>query len=89
MAYDGKNLSVLAYGNGFTLWHYKTSDTAATVDTAGYFNAAADMLRAGDFVLANVGQGGSPQHGLFVVLSNAAGVVNCGDMTQFGGTNTD
>lgn len=59
------------------------------MDTAGYFNAAADMLRAGDFVLANVGQGGTPQHGLFVVLSNAAGVVNCGDMTQFGGVNTD
>lgn len=89
MAYDGKNLSVLAYGNGFTLWHYKTADAAATVDSAGYFNEAARMVRVGDFVLANVGQGGTPQHGLFVVLSNAAGAVDVGDMTQFGGTDTD
>ena len=48
MAYLSKNLSVLAYANGFTLWHYATADLAAEVDTAGYFNAAADMLRAGD-----------------------------------------
>jgi hypothetical protein len=89
MAYDGKNLSVLAYGNGFTLWHYKTSDTAATTDTTGYFNEAAGMLRVGDFIFANVGVGGTPQHGLFVVLSNAAGVVDVGDMTAFGGTDTD
>lgn len=89
MAYDGKNLSVLAYGNGFTLWHYKTADAAAAVDTAGYFNEAAPMLRVGDFLFANVGVGGTPQHGLFVVLSNAAGVVDVGDMTQVGGSNTD
>lgn len=89
MAYDGKNLSVLAYGNGFTLWHYKTGDTAAATDTTGYFNEAAPMLRVGDMILANVGVGGTPQHGLFAVLSNAAGVVDVGDMTQVGGADTD
>lgn len=89
MAYDGKNLSVLAYGNGFTLWHYKTADAAAVVDGAGYFNGASQMLRVGDFILANVGVGGTPQHGLFVVLSNSGGVVDCSDMTQFGGADTD
>ena len=31
-------LSVLAYANGFTLWHYTTTDSAATTDTSGYFN---------------------------------------------------
>lgn len=35
MAYNAKNLSVLAYANGFTLWHYTTTDTAADVDTDG------------------------------------------------------
>ena len=30
MAYNAAHLSVLAYANGFTLWHYKTADTAAT-----------------------------------------------------------
>ena len=47
MSYNPKNLSVLAYANGFTLWHYTTTDTAPTTDTAGYFNNAADMLRVG------------------------------------------
>ena len=41
MAYQSKDLSVLAYANGFTLWHYATADAAAAVDSAGYFNAAA------------------------------------------------
>ena len=39
MAYQSKNLSALGYANGFTLWHYRTSDLAAEVDNAGYFNA--------------------------------------------------
>ena len=30
MAYLSKNLSVLAYANGFTLWHYTTADTAVS-----------------------------------------------------------
>ena len=45
MAFEIKNLSVLAYANGFTLWHYTTPDAAATVDNTGYFNAAGDMLQ--------------------------------------------
>ena len=53
MAYDASNLSALTYANGFTLWHYKTPDTAAVVDTTGYFNEAASMLRVGDFIFAN------------------------------------
>lgn len=45
------NLTPLAYGNGFTMWLYKTDDAAATVDTAGYFNTAAKVLRVGDVIL--------------------------------------
>jgi hypothetical protein len=60
MAYSPNNLSVLAYANGFTLWHYTTTDTAATTDTTGYFNGAADMLRVGDMILANVETTGAP-----------------------------
>jgi hypothetical protein len=74
MAYDSHNLSALTYANGFTLWHYKTNDTAAVVDTSGYFNDAAGMLRVGDFIFGN---------------SNAAGVVDIADAVALGGTNTD
>jgi hypothetical protein len=53
MAYNPDNLSALVYANGFTLWHYKTTDLAATIDTTGYFNAAPRMLRAGDRIFVN------------------------------------
>jgi hypothetical protein len=89
MSYSSKTLSVLGYANGFTLWHYSTPDPASTVDGAGYFNAAAEMLRVGDFILANTGQGGTPQHGIFVVASNQNGQVDLSDLTPMGGSDTD
>ena len=89
MAFLSKDLSVLAYANGFTLWHYATPDPAATVDSTGYFNAAADMLRAGDMILANTATAGSMASGIFVIASNAAGVVDTNDLTQFGAADTD
>jgi len=89
MAYQAKNLSVIGYANGFTLWHYTTTDAAASVDTSGYFNAAAEMLRVGDFIMANCATGGTPAHGIFVVASNSGGVVDLADLTAFGGTDTD
>ncbi len=89
MAFELKNLSVLAYANGFTLWHYATPDAAATVDDAGYFDAAADMLRAGDMILANVSTGGGAQSGVFAVASSAGGSVDAASLTPFGASNPD
>ncbi|PCI42065.1 MAG: hypothetical protein COB46_01700 [Rhodospirillaceae bacterium] len=89
MAYASKDLSVLAYANGFTLWHFTSIDLAADVDTAGYFNDAADMLRVGDIVVANVDTDGTPGAGFFLVNANAAGVVDVADMTQIGAVDTD
>ncbi|PWC56035.1 hypothetical protein [Azospirillum sp. TSO22-1] len=85
MAFLSKDLSVLAYANGFTLWHYTTPDAATAVDGSGYFNGAADMLRVGDMVLANAG-GGS---GVLVIASNAGGTVDATNLTAFGTTNSD
>ena len=53
MAFQTKDLSVLAYANGFTLWHYTTADPAVALTKAGpgYFDPAYAMLRAGDIVL--------------------------------------
>ncbi len=89
MAFLSKNLAVLAYANGFTLYHYTTTDAAAVVDTAGYFNSASGMLRVGDRIMASVDTDGTPGYGDFVVLSNASGVVDVGDMVAVGGTDTD
>ncbi|MGC1953945.1 MAG: hypothetical protein WA970_15530 [Gammaproteobacteria bacterium] len=89
MAYAPKNLSALAYANGFTLWHYKTADPALQVDTTGYFNGAATMLRAGDFIMANTNTGGTVQSGMFIVRSNTGTVVDTANIADLGSVNTD
>jgi hypothetical protein len=53
MAYQARDLSVLSYANGFTLWHYTTEDSAEAVAAAGYFDDAMSHLSAGDMILAN------------------------------------
>ena len=89
MAFQSKDLSVLAYANGFTLWHYTTPDAAIDVDTQGYFNSAADMVRVGDMVLANVDSDGAPASGIFLISTNSTGVVDTADMTAVGSVDTD
>lgn len=51
MAYESKNLSVMAYANGFTLWNYQTADTLDCIERDGYFNDAASVVRKGDMIL--------------------------------------
>ncbi len=89
MAYNKSNLSVIAYANGFSLWHYTTTDTAADVDTAGYFNDAAGQVRVGDIIVGNVDTDGTPQAGLFRINANDGAIVDVDDMLQIGGTDTD
>lgn len=58
MALQLDDLSALAYADGFTLWHYRTTaDTRAALAVAGYFAIAGHMLRAGDMVLARASDG--------------------------------
>lgn len=57
MTFKTSDLSVLAYANNFTLWHYTTEDDAIT--TTGYFDKAADMLRVNDLIIGNVDTDGS------------------------------
>lgn len=52
MAYHPDGLGVLAYCNGLTVWHYRSSeDPAATIKAAGYFDAAAPALTLGDIIV--------------------------------------
>lgn len=44
------NISVLAYANNFTLWHYKVSKDE-DINEANFFNKAADMCNTGDLVI--------------------------------------
>ena len=53
MAFQNKNLSVIAYANGFTLWHYVESATLATITASAYFNAVGTLMNSGDIVIIN------------------------------------
>lgn len=88
MACDPRNLSVLSYANGFTLWHYTTTDTADHVDSSGYFHAAAAMLRVGDMMIANVDTDGTPAAGIFLVSRISADVVDICNLTLVAADNT-
>ena len=57
MAFSPRNLSVLAYANGFTLWLYKTPDRLSDVDEARYFGPAEDLLANGDVVMVSAADG--------------------------------
>lgn len=53
MAFQNKKLSVIAYANGFTLWHYAANETLATIATSGYFNNVVTLMNSGDIILIN------------------------------------
>lgn len=54
MAFSSERLSVVAYADGFTLWHYRGQpDSQATIGAAGYFTPVAHMVRQGDMVIAS------------------------------------
>lgn len=67
------DLSVLAYANNFTLWHYKTEDSAIT--DANYFGNAADMMNEGDLIIANIDTDGSASTQFYIVTNATSGAV--------------
>ena len=71
MAYKSEDLTDVSYGNGFMLWHYKTDDTSADIESKGYFNGASSKVQKGDFILATLRDG----DGIYVVQKAGDGVV--------------
>ncbi|MBD5405972.1 hypothetical protein HDR59_05500 [bacterium] len=83
MSMDSKNLSVLAYSNGFTLWHYKTTDEKAVVEASGYFNKVSNIFNVGDVIFASLGQT-STDMTIYVVSSVESGVVSVSNLISAG-----
>ncbi len=60
-AFNFRELSILQYANGFTLWHYRTRATMADILGAasgdpnrfGYFGES-DLLREGDRIMVSI-----------------------------------
>ncbi|MBB5692347.1 hypothetical protein [Muricoccus pecuniae] len=67
MPYNSSNLIPLVAADSFTLWLYKTTDSRATVLSAGYFTPAANRLLAGHMVVLQA----SDATALLPVRSNA------------------
>ena len=57
MPFIANNLSALSAANGFTLWHYRTTDGRTDTEAAGYFTPAAVQVRVGDIILVQANDG--------------------------------
>lgn len=78
MAFDPRNLGVLAYAAGFSLWQYRsTSDSAAVVASPGHMDPVAAMLRPDDLILATAADRGL----LLRVLSLTGGSVTLAELS--------
>ncbi len=53
MSFQNKNLSVIAYANGFTLWHYAARETLSNMSTSGYFDSIKTLMNIGDIIIIN------------------------------------
>lgn len=54
MAFKNKDMSVIAYANGFTLWHYTSKeDKFGEICNLGYFNRIITLANTGDIVVIN------------------------------------
>ena len=87
MAYSASGLSRLAGASNLNLWAYTTTDTIATVNSANYFNDAANMLAVRDVIL--VADTNTPTTHFVTVLSNTGTVVDVSDGTAIAETDGD
>lgn len=54
MAFKNRDCSVIAYANGFTLWHYSSNENIfAEIAVDGFFNPMATLCAVGDIIIIN------------------------------------
>lgn len=87
MAFNAAGLTRIGGASNADLWFYTTTDAIATVNTAGYFNDASNMLAVRDVII--VADTNTPTTSLVSVLSNASGVVDVSDGTAIAETDSD
>lgn len=90
MAYSSTGLNLVAgskAGNAPQVWAYQSADAIATVNTSGYFDSVASLLKVGD--LMYVYDTATPTASLVVVLSNTGSVVDVSDGTTISVADAD
>lgn len=53
MAFENRNMSVIACANGFTLWHYKCDEPLSEITKADYFAPIWTLCAVGDIIIIN------------------------------------
>ena len=91
MALDLSNLAVqVQTGTDLPrIFIYKTADAIADVNSAGYFNNAAKILKVLDTIFVYSSISGTPALNIVYVNSNSNGVVDVTDGTTIAATDTD
>ena len=87
MAFASSGLTRVGGDSNGSLWMYTSADAIATVNTAGYFNSAANMLDVRDLII--VRDTNVPTTSFCTVLSNTGTVVDVSDGTAVAETDSD
>ena len=83
----GQSRASSTTGKGVALWTYTTDDSAATVDTSGYFNDASSLLKVNDIIFnLTTSSGVVTLFGFHIVNSNSAGVVDVTNIAALSAT---
>ena len=88
MAFSATNMTPLSTGNGFTLWHYSTTDSIATCNSSGYFDSYAERMNVRDVII--LCDTNTPTTNFCTVLSiSGSNVVDISDGTAIAETDGD
>jgi hypothetical protein len=87
MAFASSGLTRVGGDSNGSLWMYTSADAIAAVNTAGYFNSAANMLDVRDLII--VRDTNVPTTNFCTVLSNTGTVVDVSDGTAVVETDSD
>jgi len=87
MAYAASGLSRLSGDSNGNLWQYTTTDAIAAINSANYFNDAANMLSVRDVII--VKDTNTPTTNFVTVLSNNGTAVDVSDGTAIAETDGD
>lgn len=89
MAYNAANLSRVSGGSGWSWWYYSSTDAIADINTVGYFNDAAGMLKVNDYMVIASSTGGTPVISHAYVNANSGTVVDIIDGVAITATDGD
>lgn len=87
MAYAASGLCRIGGDSNGSLWRYTTTDAIAAVNSANYFNDAANMLAVRDLII--VTDTNVPTTNFVTVLSNNGTAVDVSDGTAVAETDGD